>query len=49
VCLYPSCPALAGLDGPPNWTLNTDQANRQYNQRIAGESRTAQVGFRVTF
>ena len=33
----------------PNWTLNTDQANRQYNQRIAGENRTAQVGFRVTF
>ena len=33
----------------PNWTLNSDQANRQYNQRISGENRTAQLGFRLTF
>jgi len=33
----------------PNWTINTDQANRQYNTRTAGENRTAQLGFRLTF
>ena len=33
----------------PNWTLNSDQANRLYNQRISGENRTAQFGFRVGF
>jgi hypothetical protein len=33
----------------PNWTLNSDQATRQYNQQIIGENRTAQLGFRVTF
>ncbi len=33
----------------PNWTLNSDQANRLYNTRISGENRTAQFGFRVGF
>ena len=33
----------------PNWTLNSDQASRQYNTRISGENRTAQLGFRLTF
>jgi hypothetical protein len=33
----------------PNWTLNSDQANRLYNTRTAGENRTAQFGVRVTF
>ena len=33
----------------PNWTLSSDQANRQYNQNILGENRAAQVGFRLTF
>ena len=33
----------------PNWTLNSDQANRLYNTRTAGENRTAQFGFRLTF
>jgi hypothetical protein len=33
----------------PNWSLSSDQANRQYNQRILGENRAAQLGFRLTF
>ena len=33
----------------PNWTLNSDQANRLYNTRIFGENRTVQLGFRVRF
>ena len=33
----------------PNWTLSSDQASRQYNQRILGENRAAQLGFRLTF
>ena len=37
------------LFNSPNWTLNSDQASRQYNTRVAGENRTAQVGFRVSF
>ena len=37
------------LFNSPNWTLTSDQASRQYNQRTAGENRTAQFGFRLTF
>jgi len=33
----------------PNWTLDSNQASRQYNQRVLGENRTAQLGFRLTF
>jgi hypothetical protein len=33
----------------PNWTINTDESSRQYLQRIAGQNRTAQLGFRLTF
>jgi hypothetical protein len=33
----------------PNWTLETVESSRQYGQRIAGQYRTAQFGFRVTF
>ena len=27
----------------PNWTLDSDQASRQYNQRILGENRSGAV------
>jgi hypothetical protein len=33
----------------PNWTIATDESSRQYGQRIAGQNRTAQFGFRLTF
>jgi hypothetical protein len=33
----------------PNWTISTDESSRQYLQRIAGQNRTAQFGFRLTF
>ncbi|OFW04696.1 MAG: hypothetical protein A3I61_12245 [Acidobacteria bacterium RIFCSPLOWO2_02_FULL_68_18] len=33
----------------PNWTINTDESSRQYRQRVAGQNRTAQFGFRLTF
>jgi hypothetical protein len=33
----------------PNWTIATQESNPQYGQRIAGQNRTAQLGFRVTF
>ena len=33
----------------PNWTVSTDESSRQYLQRIAGQNRTAQFGFRFTF
>jgi hypothetical protein len=33
----------------PNWTINTDGSSRQYLQRVSGQNRTAQVGFRLTF
>jgi hypothetical protein len=33
----------------PNWTINTDESSRQYLQRVSGQNRTAQFGFRLTF
>ena len=33
----------------PNWTISTDESSRQYLQRIAGQNRTVQFGFRLTF
>jgi hypothetical protein len=33
----------------PNWTINTDESSRQYRQRVSGQNRTAQFGFRLTF
>ncbi len=33
----------------PNWTIATDESSRQFGQRIAGQNRTAQFGFRLTF
>ena len=51
-------PGRAAIDGiaevfnvfnSPNWTINTDESSRQYLQRIAGQNRTAQFGFRLTF
>jgi len=33
----------------PNWTITTIETSPQYLQRTAGQNRTAQVGFRVTF
>ncbi|MBI2187000.1 MAG: TonB-dependent receptor, partial [Acidobacteria bacterium] len=32
-----------------NWTIETEESNRQFGQRVAGENRTAQFGFRLTF
>jgi hypothetical protein len=51
-------PGRVALDGiaevfnvfnSPNWTISTDESSRQYLQRIAGQNRTAQFGFRLTF
>jgi hypothetical protein len=33
----------------PNWTIETVESNRQFGTPIAGENRTAQLGFRLTF
>jgi hypothetical protein len=33
----------------PNWTINTVETSPQYLQQIAGQNRTAQVGFRLTY
>jgi hypothetical protein len=33
----------------PNWTITTQEQSPQYLQRTAGENRTMQFGFRVTF
>jgi hypothetical protein len=37
------------LFNSPNWTIETVESSRQYGQRIAGQYRTAQLGFRVAF
>ena len=37
------------LFNSPNWTIETQESNRQFNQRILGEYRRAQLGFRLTF
>jgi len=51
-------PGRVALDGiaevfnvfnSPNWAISTDESSRQYLQRIAGQNRTAQFGFRLTF
>ena len=51
-------PGRVALDGiaevfnvfnSPNWTISTDESSRQYLTRIAGQNRTAQFGFRLTF
>ena len=53
-----SLPGRATIDGiaevfnvfnSPNWTIATDESSRQFGQRIAGQNRTAQFGFRLTF
>ncbi len=33
----------------PNWTINAQENNAQYLKAIAGENRTMQFGFRITF
>jgi hypothetical protein len=33
----------------PNYTINTQESNRQFGQATSGENRTAQLGFRLTF
>jgi hypothetical protein len=33
----------------PNWTISNQESSPQYGQRTAGENRTMQAGFRVTF
>jgi hypothetical protein len=33
----------------PNWTTSTDESSRQFGTHIAGQNRTAQFGFRLTF
>ena len=33
----------------PNWTISTQESSRDFGTRTAGENRTAQVGFRITF
>jgi hypothetical protein len=33
----------------PNWTITTQEQSPQYLKRTAGENRTMQFGFRVTF
>ena len=32
-----------------HWTIETGESNRQFGQRVAGENRTAQCGFRLAF
>jgi hypothetical protein len=33
----------------PNWTIASQESSPQFGQRIAGQNRTAQFGFRLTF
>ncbi|MSO82908.1 MAG: TonB-dependent receptor [Acidobacteria bacterium] len=33
----------------PNWTLSTQESAADYNKRVAGQYRSAQFGFRMTF
>jgi hypothetical protein len=33
----------------PNWTVSAEESNRAFGQHTAGQYRTAQLGFRVTF
>jgi hypothetical protein len=33
----------------PNWTLETQESSADFNERVAGQYRSAQFGFRVTF
>jgi hypothetical protein len=33
----------------PNWTLETQESSADYGERVAGQYRSAQFGFRVTF
>jgi hypothetical protein len=40
---------IFNLFNRPNWTINTEESNAAYLQHTAGEYRTAQVGFRLTF
>jgi hypothetical protein len=37
------------LFNSPNWVIATQESNPQFGQRIAGQNRTAQLGFRLTF
>jgi len=33
----------------PNWTLETQESSRDYGQRVQGQYRSAQFGFRISF
>jgi hypothetical protein len=37
------------LFNSPNWTIETEESNRQFGDATEGENRTAQLGFRLTF
>jgi carboxypeptidase family protein len=37
------------LFNSPNWTIETQESNRQFGQAVQAEFRRAQLGFRVTF
>jgi hypothetical protein len=40
---------MFNLFNSPNWTIETQESNRQFGQAIMGEYRRAQLGFRLTF
>ncbi|MBI3048930.1 MAG: TonB-dependent receptor [Acidobacteria bacterium] len=40
---------IFNLFNSPNWTIAAQESSPQYGRRIAGQNRTAQVGFRLTF
>ena len=37
------------LFNSPNWTVETQESGRHFGERVAGQNRTAQLGFRLTF
>ncbi len=37
------------LFNSPNWTVETQESRRDFGERVAGQNRTAQLGFRLTF
>jgi len=40
---------LFNVFNSPNWTITTVETSPQYLQKTAGQNRTAQLGFRITF
>jgi hypothetical protein len=40
---------MFNLFNSPNWTIETQESNRQFGRPITGEYRRAQLGFRLTF